>query len=184
MRALVVYESMYGNTHVIATNIGDGLRAVYDVTVVPVARVTKELLDSADLLVVGAPTHMHGMPNASTRKMAAKAASKPGSGLTLDPDASGPGLRDWLHGIGHGQALAAAFDTRLRGASLTTGRASRTISRWLRRRGYILAADPESFLVDQGGTLLNGERMRARCWGEALGASAAHLHRLYHPAHV
>ncbi len=27
MRALVVYESMYGNTHVVASNIADGLRA-------------------------------------------------------------------------------------------------------------------------------------------------------------
>ena len=27
VRALVVYESMYGNTHVIASNIADGLRA-------------------------------------------------------------------------------------------------------------------------------------------------------------
>jgi menaquinone-dependent protoporphyrinogen IX oxidase len=32
MRALVVYESMYGNTHGIAGNIADGLRSNYEVT--------------------------------------------------------------------------------------------------------------------------------------------------------
>ena len=37
MRALVVYESMYGNTQVIAGNIADGLRGDYEVTLVPVA---------------------------------------------------------------------------------------------------------------------------------------------------
>ena len=56
MRALVVYESMYGNTHVIAGNIADGLRATYEVTVIPVAEATAELAAGADLLVAGAPT--------------------------------------------------------------------------------------------------------------------------------
>jgi flavodoxin len=44
MRALVVYESMYGNTHVIASNIADGLRATHEVTLVPVGDATPELL--------------------------------------------------------------------------------------------------------------------------------------------
>ena len=61
MRALVVYESMYGNTHVIASNIEDGLRATHEVTLVPVTAATAELVSHADLLVVGAPTHMHGL---------------------------------------------------------------------------------------------------------------------------
>ena len=114
MRALVVYESIYGNTHVIASNIEDGLRATHEVTLVPVTAATAELVSHADLLVVGGPTHMHGLSSASSRRMAAQAASKEGSGLTLDPDASGPGLREWLKGMEDGQALAAAFDTRLR----------------------------------------------------------------------
>ena len=53
MRALVVYESMYGNTHVVAGNIADGLRATYEVTLVPVAEVTAELVAGTDLLVAG-----------------------------------------------------------------------------------------------------------------------------------
>jgi hypothetical protein len=51
MRALVVYESMYGNTHVIASSIAGGLRADCEVTLVPVAEATRDLFAAADLLV-------------------------------------------------------------------------------------------------------------------------------------
>ena len=90
MRALVVYESMYGNTQVTAGNIADGLRGDYDVTLVPVAEATAELIAGADLLVAGAPTHMHGLPSGSSRRMAAQAAAKEGSGLRMAPGADGP----------------------------------------------------------------------------------------------
>ena len=43
MRALVVYESMYGNTHVIASNVADGLRSDFEVTLVPVAEASWDL---------------------------------------------------------------------------------------------------------------------------------------------
>jgi hypothetical protein len=69
------------------------------------------------------------------------------SGLSLDPDACGPGLRDWLKDVGAGPALAAAFDTRLSGVPAFTGRAGRGIGRLLKRHGYRLLAAPESFLV-------------------------------------
>ena len=101
MRALIVYESLYGNTHIIANSIAEGLRdKACDVTVVPVNRATAELVRETDLLVVGGPTHMHGMSSTSSRRMAVDAARKPGSGLTLEPVALAPGLREWLHGIG------------------------------------------------------------------------------------
>ena len=53
MRALVVYESMYGNTHTVAVSIAAGLSARHDVTLVPVTRATTELVAAADLLVAG-----------------------------------------------------------------------------------------------------------------------------------
>jgi len=96
VRALVVYESMFGNTHVVASNIADGLRSDFEVTLVPVAEASWDLIADADLLVAGAPTHMHGMSSRSTRRMAAEAAAKDGSGLRTDPGADGPGMRDWL----------------------------------------------------------------------------------------
>ena len=180
MRALVVYESMYGNTHVVASNIADGLRATHEVTLVPVAGATADLVAGADLLVVGGPTHMHGLSSPATRRMAAQAAAKPASGLSLDPDACGPGLRDWLKrdwlkGLGGGPVLAAAFDTRFNGVAAFTGHASRGIGRLLRRHGYRLIAAPESFLVGQQNALLDGEASRARRWGAALGVIATSI---------
>src|SRR6266702_645002 len=123
MKAVVVYESMYGNTHQIADAIGTGL-ADFDVAVVPVAEAGRAVLADADLVVVGGPTHVHGMTRASTRQAAAKAAQESGSGLTLEPDALEPGLREWLDSLGKStvRAKAAAFDTRMEGPAAFTGR--------------------------------------------------------------
>jgi hypothetical protein len=176
MRALVVYESMYGNTRVIAGGIADGLRATHEVTLVPVAGATGDLVAGADLLVVGGPTHMHGLSSARTRRMAAQAAATRDSGLSLDPDATGPGVHDLLKGIGRGHALAAAFDTRLHTIPAAfSGRASPGIGRLLKRHGYRVIAAPESFLVTPQNTLLDGEDSRARRWGAALGVIATSI---------
>jgi hypothetical protein len=95
----------------------------------------------------------------------------------MDPDFDGPGVRGWLEGLGGGHGtLAAAFDTRLGGAPLLTGRASRGISRLLARHGYRLFAEPESFVVSKQNTLLDGEAARARLWGAMIGATASDLY--------
>lgn len=173
MRALVVYESMYGNTHVVARNIAGGLRdaAGYDVTLVPVAEATGKRAGLADLVVVGGPTHMHAMSTGASRRQAVQAAAK--HGQPLDPDATSRGIRDWLKEIGTGNGLAAAFDTRLNGVPAFTGRASRGIGRLLKQHGYRLAVAPESFLIGKDNTLLDGEAARARQWGATLGAAAS-----------
>jgi hypothetical protein len=172
MQALVVYESMYGNTHAVAVNIAAGLGATHEVTLVPVTRATRELIAAADLIVAGGPTHMHGMPTVTSRRMAAETARKQDSGLNLDPDADGPGLRAWLEGLDAEDALAAAFDTRLSGIPALTGRASRGISRLLSSQGCRLVVPPECFLVGTQNTLLKGEGERARAWGALVGETA------------
>ena len=192
MRVLVIYESMYGNTHTVAVNVAAGLSARHDVMLVPVTRATPELIAAADLLVVGGPTHLHRMSTAASRRWAADAARKQGGGLTMDPDADGPGVRGWLEGLGmpgmpgrlgrldllgrEPAALAVAFDTRLGGVPLFTGRASRGISRLLARHGCRLLAAPESFLVSKKNTLVDGEADRARAWGAMIGAAASDLY--------
>jgi hypothetical protein len=170
MKALVIYESMYGNTHLIADAIAEGLRPAGDVSVTPVADVTPGVLDGADIIVVGGPTHAHGMTHASTRKAAIEAAEKPDSGLELDadPDAYGEGLREWFDSIGDIAKPAAAFDTRIQMPAAISGRASKGIARRLRKHGAQLLLDPESFFVTKQNELQTDEQAHAREWGRRL----------------
>lgn len=176
MHAVVIYESMFGNTRTIAEAIAAGLQPAADVTVVSVARAKRPLLQDADLVVVGGPTHVRGMSRKRTRASAAQTARNPGSPLVLDADAEGMGLREWFASVGQGTARAAAFDTRLSGLPVLTGRASKEIARQLRRHGFRLVARPQSFLV-AGSKLLPGEAERATEWASGLcrAATAAPL---------
>ncbi|GAB1646302.1 flavodoxin family protein [Krasilnikovia sp. MM14-A1259] len=168
MHAVVVYESMYGNTHLVADAIGAGLGGAYQVDVVPVDKAEARLLERADLIVVGGPTHAHGMSRVSTREAAVADARKPDTELTLDPDAEGPSLRDWFDALPTLRARAAAFDTRVDLPALLTGRAAKGIGRRLRGHGLHMVAEPESFLVTKQGRLQPDEEARARQWGTRL----------------
>lgn len=171
MRALVVFESMYGNTHTIADRIADGLRPAFDVTVCAVADATATLVAASDLVVVGGPTHVHGMSSSTSRRAAVDALAKDDT-LVLDEDAEGPGLRDWFDKLGEQPVAAVAFDTRIDAPPVLTGRASKGISKRLRKHGFRVVADPESFLVDKQSHLLDGEEDRARAWGATLASLA------------
>ena len=174
MRALVVYESMFGNTREVAEHIGTGLAQRCDVVVVPVAEATAAQVVGADLVVVGGPTHVHGMSTARSRQAAGEQAAKDEE-LELDDAAGGPGVREWLGEVGTVDGIrAAAFDTRVDGPAVLTGRASKAIARLLERHGFDVVADPTSFLVDRHNHLLPGESERAATWGVLLGDPAVH----------
>jgi hypothetical protein len=170
MKAVVIYESMYGNTHRIANAIAEGLRSYGEAAVVPVHEAQPPLVESADVVIVGGPTHVHGMSRAATRTGAVVAAEKPGSGLMLDSEADpdAPGLREWFASLGEIAANAAAFDTRLNRSVALTGRASKSIARELRHHGAALIAEPQSFFVTKDNELEPNEEARAREWGAQL----------------
>jgi len=170
MRVVIVYESMFGNTHLIADAIAKGLAPGNVVTVVPAAQAGREVLDRADLLVVGGPTHVHGMSRPRSRAAAVQMAQKEDSHLTLDTAAEGPGLRDWLAALGRLDIRGAVFDTRADGSAVLTGRASKTIAKLLERHGIALLAPAESFLVTKDNQVRPGERTRAERWGRELAA--------------
>lgn len=165
MRAVVVYESMYGNTHLVASAIGQALAEHGEVWVVPVEEATPNILDGVDLLVVGGPTHVHAMSTKTSRHSAADVANKPDSDVELDPDSAGPGLRDWFGELDPLSAEGAAFDTRMDLSPVVTGRASKGIARRLRHHGVELVVEPESFLVTKDNHLEPGEEAHARAWG-------------------
>lgn len=167
MNALVVYESLYGNTRQIADAIAEALRDTAHVVVVEVGDASASVVDTADMLIVGGPTHVHGLTSTLSRRGAQRDAAKQG---LPEPDIAGPPLREWFDRIQPLQQArpAAAFDTRIGKPKLLTGSAASAIARRLRRHGYHVVAE-ESFIVDDtAGPLQEGELERARAWGRAL----------------
>lgn len=172
MRAVVVYESMYGNTRQIAEAVCVGLRgAGADVALHRVA--DRPDLDGVDLLVVGGPTHAWSLSRESTRRAAAEAVAKPDSGLHLEPRAEGIGLREWLAATALTVPVAVGFDTRIRAPWFVTGRASRAIARRLRSRHVPRVLPATSFFVRRDNVLVAGETARAHTWGAGLTKSVA-----------
>jgi hypothetical protein len=165
MSALVVYESVYGNTRAIAEAIAEGIGGA-DVAAVHEAPGRPE---GIDLLVVGGPTHMHGLATTRTRQMGADAVKEDGAGHVEPGATEEPGLRTWLAALPDATgARAATFDTRLDRSPWLTGVASRGIAKRLRHRGYEIV-DRDSFLVEESeGPLAPGELQRAREWGRTL----------------
>ncbi|HET9647008.1 MAG TPA: hypothetical protein VFP34_02115 [Microlunatus sp.] len=167
MRSLVVYESFFGCTQQIAEAIGAGLSEYGTVRVLPVAETRDEPVAGVDLLVVGGPTHAHAMSSEHSRETAVERGASGSSAGSPDF-----GLREWFDALPVASGSAAAFDTRIDGAALMTGRASKGIASRLRRHGFDVVTDPESFLVHHD-QLLDGEEARARTWAAELGRTVA-----------
>lgn len=171
MRALVVYESMFGNTRDVARAVADGIGTQMPVELVEVAAAPTTIPADVELLVVGGPTHAHGLTSAKTRAVAAKRA---GDRLV----SRGIGLDEWIDGLQSGPAsiAAATFDTRIKGPELLWGSAAKGAKKRLIALRFRMIAPPESFLIggptgpsfDRLGT---GELERAGAWGSSLAAT-------------
>ena len=70
MRAIVVYESHWGNTAAVARAIGEGIGP--ETRVLPTDGVTPEVLAAADLVIAGAPTMAFRLPTESMLAQVAK----------------------------------------------------------------------------------------------------------------
>lgn len=159
MRALIVYESMFGNTEEIAHAIGAGLAENMEVEVQPVRDAPRTVPAGVELLVVGGPTHAFSMSRRSTREDAVK------QGAAVVPSI---GLREWLEELPQRSCTATVttFDTRVRGARHLPGSAARSAARTARKHGFAHVERGKSFYVDgTAGPLLAGETERAREWG-------------------
>lgn len=169
LRALVVYESMFGCTEDIARAVADGLSlegAMVDLTEVRSAAPADE--SAFDLLVVGAPTHAFSLSRPSTRADAVRQGAS--------PEVASTGLREWLDAMGTKESrhlLAAAFDTRASKVRRLPKAASTRAARVLTRHGYELVSRPTPFLVqDIKGPLVAGELDRAVNWGRVVALAA------------
>jgi hypothetical protein len=161
MRAVVVYESMFGNTRTIAEAVADGLSGYLPVEIIEVGAAPEVFADDVGLVVVGGPTHAFGLTRPDTRRTALREAGR-------DLAAARTGLREWLAALRFTLTgtVVATFDTRIQRPHLP-GSAARAAERRLRQRGFRIIAKAQSFYVNAAeGPLLDGEAQRAHRWAE------------------
>lgn len=160
MKAVIAYESFWGNTAVVARAIAAGIGP--GTPALPTSEATPEALEGADLLVVGSPVIAFRLPTEAVRRSLTREVKAP-----RPPDLSQPSLASWLAGLRPGAGAAvAAFDTRAKGP---WGSAAPAILKALEKAGYRSVAKPRGFIVTgKYGPLREGELHRAREWGEEL----------------
>ena len=149
MKTLVVYDSLYGNTEIIARAIGDAIPG--EVPVLRVEQVNAGDLEHVDLLIVGSPTH-GALPTEAVQ-----------------------GLLERIGSPAREGARAATFDTRLTWGFLERwgGFAAPKIADTLQGKGWTLAGEPGGFFVRglKKGPLKRGEAERATAWAKGLAGS-------------
>ena len=156
MKALVAYDSAYGNTEKVAQAIGDALGTQGNVEVVRVGDVQPAQLAGLTLLIVGSPTQKFS-PTGATNRF-----------LKSIPRNSLQGVR------------VAAFDTRFPPSDIDKvrilaffvrifGYAAKPIAHRLEKNGGELAISPEGFYVSgTEGPLVEGELERAAGWARQI----------------
>jgi flavodoxin len=144
MKALIVYDSVYGNTEKIARAIAEAITPSGEVKVLRAGEANPSELESIDLLIVGSPTH-GGRPTPAVQNLLNKVPK--------------------LQGI-----KVAAFDTRIPTKLVRVfGYAAGRIANNLKKKGSTLIASPEGFFVTGGqGPLKEGELERAAAWAKGI----------------
>ena len=155
MKALIIYESFFGNTEKIAKAIGEGIGTSMEVEVCKVTDVKPEQLEKVDLLIVGSATRAF-RPSHETKRF-----------LSHLPANSLKGKK------------AAAFDTRIALEDIKVrflrlmvnlfGYAAKPLSNKLQKKGAQIVIAPEGFRVkDTEGPIKEGELERAGKWGSQI----------------
>jgi len=159
MKALILYDSVYGNTEKIAQVIGDALGSQEDISVRKVSDVKPGQFAGLDFLIVGAPTQRFRTTAAMSDL------------LKMIPENSLKGVK------------VAAFDTRLSTDEINktpilaffvrlfgvNAYAARPIANRLKKKGGKLVGSPEGFFVKgMEGPLVEGELERAVNWARQL----------------
>ena len=163
MKAVVVYESFWGNTAAIARAIAEGIGE--GAVALSTAEATAEAVAGADLIVAGSPVIAFQLP---TDKMRETLRSE--SNADKPADLSAPSMRSWLDTLPKGRGRSAAFETRMR---WSPGGSTGAIAQALEAMGYASVAKPGKFVVKgRYGPLRDGEIERARAWGTELARAA------------
>jgi flavodoxin I len=155
MKAVIVFDSFFGNTEKVAKAIGVELEVHGEVLVGRVNEISSDQLQGIDLLVVGSPTRAFSMS---------------------------PGTKDFLSDV-LGRNIqgvkVAAFDTRMLAEDVNNafytffsrlfGFAAQKIAARLENKGGELVLLPQGFAVPGAeGPLKDGELERAAAWGKQM----------------
>ena len=146
MKALIIYDSVYGNTEKIARAMAEAITPPDEVKVLQAGEANPSELASITLLIVGSPTH-GGRPTPAVQEF-----------LNKDPKFS-------LQRIN-----VAAFDTRIQTKLVGVfGYAAGRIANNLKKKGGTIIASPEGFFVTGSkGPLKEGELERAAAWAKGM----------------
>jgi flavodoxin I len=155
LKTIIIFESFFGNTQIIAESIGKSLSKTNEIQVLKISEVTWSYVSDFQLLIVGSATR--GFRPCQAKQLFLK--SIPPNGLK--------------------EIKVAAFDTRislpeieskaLRFIVKTGGYAAKHIAKALIGKGGILVIPEEGFLVKgEKGPLIIGELERAAKWAEQI----------------
>jgi flavodoxin len=148
MKAVIIYDSVYGNTAKIGRAMKDAL-AAHEVAMIKVGDADMEKVKGADLLIVGSPTH-GGRPTPAMKNFLRKIP------------------KNTLRGI-----RAATFDTGIpkagQGAFLklvisVLGYAAKHIATALKKKGATILKAETFCVAGKEGPLKNGEFDRVQSW--------------------
>jgi len=146
MKALIVYDSVYGNTEKIAEAMTGAITPSGETKLLRAGEASPSELESLDFLIVGSPTH-GGRPTAAVQDFLNRLTQQSLEGIKV-----------------------AAFDTRATSKfAKIFGNAARRIAGQLTKKGGILTASPEGFFVmGTKGPLKEGELERAAAWTKGI----------------
>jgi flavodoxin len=145
MRGLIVYESAYGNTELVAQTIAGSLERYGPVVLVHAADARAINVHDFEILIIGSPTQLHK---------------------------ASPTVNDWLDGLLFDSLRGypvATFDTRYQMPTWRSGSAAQLLAKRARRLGAIMLVSPKSFFVTRKeGDLIPGELDHIPEWVDKL----------------
>jgi hypothetical protein len=174
MKAIVVYESYWGNTAAVAKAVAEGIGP--DARALSTSEADAAALSDAHLIVTGSPIIAFGLPSDKTRR---DMQARPDKKAPSPPDLSHPSIRSWIEalpktgrpgagegGVGVPSVKVAAFET---GFKMSPGGSAAKMLKMLEALGYAPVAKKQRFLVQGSyGPVKEGELERAKAWGAEL----------------
>lgn len=145
MNALIICDSLYGNTYEVAEALAAVWRQYIPVRIVTARTATVPDLIGVELLAIGGPTQIHGLSPAMDDLLGGALPTKM-AGKTI-----------------------VAFDTRIHLSAWLSGSAAEVIAKRLSKHGLALLVPPESFFVEgKEGPLREGELDHATMWAHTV----------------